>query len=559
MKNYSSLTGTLFKKMICGGAAQLKAHSAEVNNLNVFPVPDGDTGDNMTLTVSAGVSAVRSNDSDSLGEIASLVSRGMLLGARGNSGVILSQLFYGISKGLKNAQSADCRTFADALACGVREAYSSVANPTEGTVLTVAREGIGNATAALTPDSTVNGFVDKIKSEMFSSLSKTPDLLPVLKEAGVVDSGGAGLYYIFDGMARTLAGEEISDGSSPDFTSGNEKGVEDYSAFTEDSVMTYGYCTEFLLRLQSSKVDIASFDHSVITDYLSSVGDSVVSWRDGSIVKVHVHTKEPEKVLAFCRRFGEFLTMKIENMSLEHNESISDAPKNDSSAEKAEPEKEYGIVAVCSGDGIKNTFSELGVDCIIDGGQTNNPSVDDFLDAFTIVGARHIFVFPNNSNVILAAKQAARIYSESEIHVIENGDIGSGYVGIASLDCGAESTDGIINGIYESMQNVVTGYLTTAVRTTDIDGVHIENGDYISFVGKKMISADKDRFSSLQSLADSIFEGGGKFMCTVFCGSVINQAECDAFQAYMKKKYPDMELYPVYGGQDVYDFILIAE
>ena len=558
MANYSSLDCSLFKKIICGGARQLEAHKSEINSLNVFPVPDGDTGDNMFLTFSSGVNAMIKSGAATLGESAAALSHGMLLGARGNSGVILSQFFGGMSKKFENKESATAEELAEAFSSGVRQAYRAVASPAEGTILTVAREGVENARAEAESDS-VCSLIESIKEKMSDSLANTPALLPVLREAGVVDSGGAGLYYIIEGMSNALSGKnsDISFETAVRDTSG--KTTDNFSAFTKDSVMTYGYCTELLLRLQTSKVNVDSFDERVITEYLGEVGDSIVSFKEGTIVKVHVHTMTPEKVLGFCRRFGEFLTVKIENMSVQHSEKFAEQSKTPENPEQSVPEKEYGTVAVCSGDGIKDTFTDLGVDCIIDGGQTNNPSTEDFFKAFDKVHARHIFVFPNNSNIILTARQAAEMYKSSEIHVLESKDLGSGYVGVASIDNESASADEIISAVNEAMANSVTGCVAPAVRTADIGGVHIESGDNICFVGKKMIGSGKERTDALHSLADYILEDDEKFMLTAFFGKDLTSFERDDLRAYMKKNHPDIEFYTVDGGQAVYSCILVAE
>ena len=554
MARILSIDGSVFKKMIQGGAARLKAHKAEINELNVFPVPDGDTGDNMYLTYSSGLNSMASS-SDSLGETASSLSRGMLFGARGNSGVILSQFFSGIAKKLAGKDSASSDELADALLEGVHSAYSAVATPTEGTMLTVAREGVNNALAKA-DNSSVNALFDKLKEEMRSSLDDTPNKLPILKEAGVVDSGGAGLCYVIEGMADALSGrEDQSPAVSSDVSAASQSA--DTQSFGKDSVMTYGYCTELLLQLQTAKADVDSFDASVITDYLKTVGDSIVSFKDGTIVKVHVHTMTPEKVLGFCRRFGEFLTVKIENMSVQHSSRIQSVEKEEDTEQKR-PEKECAVIAVCSGDGIKRTFEDLGVDFIIDGGQTSNPSAEDFIKAFDAVNARHIFVFPNNSNIILAARQAASMYDRSDVHVFKNKDLGSGYVGAATIDRDS-SPDEIIAAVDEAMAGVVTGYVSPAVRTTDVGGVHIENGDNIAFIGKTMVSSEKEKSEAIRALAERILSDEDKFMLTAFFGESMSDGEREEFVSYMKDDHPDIELYTVDGGQPVYSCIIAAE
>lgn len=311
------LDGELYCLLIRAGAAHLRAHAAEVDSLNVFPVPDGDTGDNMSMTAEGGVTAIASKGAMPLGEAAKAVADGMLIGARGNSGVILSQFFSGIAKGFDKMEIAHVKALAAALETGVSQAYMAVMSPAEGTILTVCREGVRYAAGRVTDESTVRDVFADIKTEMYESLKRTPDLLPALKEAGVIDSGGAGIYYMIEGMLRALDGESIDGAEAPE-KSAPPASAASFDAFTEDSVMEFGYCTECLVRLQNAKCDIASFDVEKLRDFLQEIGNSVVCFKDGSIVKLHVHTMTPDRVLEFCRRFGEFLTVKIENMSVQH-------------------------------------------------------------------------------------------------------------------------------------------------------------------------------------------------------------------------------------------------
>lgn len=538
--------------MIHGGAAHLKAHTEEINNLNVFPVPDGDTGDNMLSTVNSGVNSMNKCESSDVGETAAALSRGMLLGARGNSGVILSQYFSGIAKSLEGKVTATASALAEALISGVKQAYRAVASPVEGTILTVAREGVEKSVEKVDSDTTVESLIVGLTNEMSSSLSRTPEKLPILKEAGVIDSGGAGLFYIFEGMANVLTGKQ--DDSTFDVHE-QSTSPSDFGSFDKDSEMTYGYCTEFLLQLQSSKVDVDSFDVALITEYLKTVGDSIVSFKEGSIVKVHVHTMTPESVLGFCRRYGEFLTIKIENMSVQHSEKIVE---NALGSKKAE-EKEYGSVVVCSGGGIRETFISLAADEIIDGGQTNNPSTEDFLDAFAKINAKHIFVFPNNSNIILAARQAAEIYTESDVRVIESKNLGAGYVGVSVISPEYDNADELEEAINDAIKDVVTGQVSPAVRTTDICGIHIENGDHICFVGKKMIASRKTRAEAARALADDLLGNGEKYILTVFFGSDADENDRADFVGYIEEQYPSIELYEIDGGQAVYSHILVTE
>ncbi len=547
------LDGHLLAQMAQGGAALLRSNAEEVNKLNVFPVPDGDTGDNMRMTIESGIAALEKVNSDDLAEVMKTLSHGMLLGARGNSGVILSQLFAGMAKGFDNCEKADANTIGHALTLGVKQAYNSVMTPTEGTILTVARESVEYAVARITPDSTIRSFFADLVKEMHASLARTPELLATLKEAGVVDSGGAGLLYIMDGFNKILNGEEIKD-EAPLLTA--SKPLVDLTSFSADSEMTYGYCTELLLQLQNSKVDAESFDNNVITEFLCGIGDSVVSFKTGTIVKIHVHTLTPDKVLAFCRQFGEFLTVKIENMSVQHSETtVEDTPAPATPAER----KQYGMVAVASGKGVADTFLELGVDTIVEGGQTQNPSTNDFLDAFARVNADNIFVFPNNGNILMAAKQAAEIYTDAKIYVIESKNLGDGYVSICAADFDNDDAEAVAATFRDAMANVVTGYVSPSIRDAELNGVQIKDGDFIGFIGKQMLTSNKEKADTAHALIAKMLEDGERFMLTVFCGKDNTAEEKAALESHIREVYPDIEVYFIDGGQDVYPFIFVAE
>ena len=556
--DFLELDGATFSEMVKAGAANLRLNAEEVNDLNVFPVPDGDTGDNMSMTVEGGVAALSKTDSENISEVGSIVSRGMLLGARGNSGVILSQMFAGMARGFEGCEKADVDTLCNALKLGVKQAYAAVMKPAEGTILTVAREGVENAVENVEPGCTVGMLFSSVISEMKISLEHTPEILPVLKEAGVVDSGGAGLLYIFEGFLKALRGEKI-ELAAPAPTANQQV---DLSAFGPDSVMTYGYCTELLLQLQTCKVDPEAFDPAVITEFLEGIGNSIVSFKTGSVVKIHVHTLTPERVLEFCRRFGEFLTIKIENMSVQHSE-ISEKKEETKPEIKAEaPRRErrpFGYIAVASGEGIKRLFLDLGADYVVDGGQTKNPSTSDFLEAFDKTNADHIFVFPNNGNIILAASQAAEIYDGSVIHVIPSRDIGSGYVALSSLDSTSEDPETIEASLIAAMENVTTGSVSIAVRDAELNGVTIKNGDYIGFVGKQMLVSRASMTDTACGLLDKMFEDEDKFMLTVFVGADASEQDCAVIESYASENFPDVEVYLAEGGQDVYPFIFVAE
>lgn len=545
---FKFLNGELFAKMFRGGVAFLRSKVKDVNELNVFPVPDGDTGDNMMLTMEGGEKALSGVESDSLDKVAKSLTDGMLLGARGNSGVILSQFFAGIANGFLDHETADVREIGNALLNGVKQAYSSVNTPTEGTILTVARESVEYAVANITDDSTVDSLFTDLVTEMNESLKRTPEMLAVLKEAGVVDSGGSGLKYIAEGFLKILNGEEIDE--PEDVTSSYSAQSVDITSFGPDSEMKYGYCTELLLQLMNAKTDPYAFDIGVIKEFLETVGDSIVAYKTGTIVKLHVHTMTPYKVLEFCHNFGEFLTIKIENMSVQHHETLSKP--------KEKPRKKYSIVAVANGAGIKKLFEELGAEEIVNGGQTMNPSAKDFIDVFERINAEHIFVFPNNGNIILAAKQAEKIYEKAQIHVIESKSIGDCYAALSAIDFGEEDPVRLESGMNSAMSEVETGYLTTAVRNTEMNGIKIHTGEYIGFCGKQMLSSDADIVLSAMRLLEGM-NIEEKDSLNLFYGKDVDKDTLDSVVSSISEKYPDIELYTLNGGQEVYRFIFVAD
>jgi len=555
------LDGEMMANMVRGGAANLRSNAREVNDLNVFPVPDGDTGDNMSMTMEGGVAALEGVESTSLADVMAHISQGMLLGARGNSGVILSQFFAGMNKGFTDCDKADAHIVGQALEEGVRQAYSSVITPTEGTILTVAREAVQYAVSRIDDNTTISALFTDLTSEMYASLQRTPEILDVLKEAGVIDSGGAGLFYIMLGFSKILQGEEIE--SSAGTVQSPKAAHIDLNAFGPDSEMTYGYCTEMLLRLQNAKVDIAAFDVSVIIDYLTSIGDSIVCVKNDSIVKLHVHTMTPGNVLSFCQQFGEALTVKIENMNVQHSETQEPAAVKALAApviQREKPAKEHGTVAVASGDGIADLFRQLGVDAVVSGGQTQNPSAQDFLSAFEEVGAKHIYVFPNNGNIVMAAKQAGQLYAKGEVHVIESKDLGQGYAAISSLNFQSDDAEQITAQLTEAMSYVKTASVSTSIRDADISGVHIETGDFIGFMGKEMLVSRKTLGDAAKELLLKLgVDTGEVYMVTAFTGTDASQDVIDDLQAYMEENYPDVEFYTVAGGQEVYPFIFVVE
>ncbi len=546
MESAQKTNGVLFARMVQAGCTNLRAHAQAVNNLNVFPIPDGDTGSNMLLTTIGGADAA-GKGTISLSETARRVSDGMLLSARGNSGVILSQIFEGIADGFDSIEEADNQDWINALRKGVQHSYNAVMEPTEGTMLTVMRCATEYVSSKAAPDTEIllRDFLKAAKD----TLEKTPDMLPVLKKAGVVDSGGAGLIYIFEGMLQALTGEtEVSDVRPLE----SEEQSLDLNLFTEDSVLEYGYCTELLLRLQRCKTEIDTFEVSSLTEYLKGIGDSVVAFKTGSIVKIHIHTMTPDRVLAFCQRYGEFLKIKIENMSLQHNNVSLDGINI--SVKPQSERKPFGVVAVASGDGIKQLFSERSADVIVDGGQSMNPSTEDFLEAFEQINADTVFVLPNNGNIVLTAKQAAGMYKDSDVRVIESHTIGDGYAALSMLSFDSGDAEQIATELTEAMQGVITAEISKSVRDTD----EVHAGEYIGFVGKDILTAKNDRFEAVCATVDQLSDKGFEF-CILIRGKDTEAAEAEQIEKYITSHYSGKEVYVIDGMQEIYDYILILE
>ena len=556
------IDGAMFASMVRAGAVNLEANRQIVNDLNVFPIPDGDTGDNMYMTIDSGAAALSKTQLDHLGDAAALAARGMLLGARGNSGVILSRIFAGIARGLEGVSIADIKTMCRAFELGVEEAYNAVSVPVEGTILTVYKDAVRYAASNLKNDSSPRSYFRDFTEELHRSLDRTPELLTVLRESGVVDSGGAGFIYIAEGMKRALDGEVTGVSGKPQGEGEGGKKQTDISLFTEDSVLEFGYCTEFLLRLQRVKTDVENFDVDALSAYLNSVGDSVVCFRDGSIVKVHVHTMKPGEVLNNCQKWGEFLTLKIENMTLQHSESrvenrfSSGAVKAE--ARRAQPRKPYGIVSVAAGDGIKTTFYSLGCDYVIEGGQSMNPSAEDFVKAFELINADTILVYPNNGNVILTAKQAAELYDKAEIRIVPTRTVGEGYAAISMLDTSSGETERILEEQGEIVSSVVTGVVSRASRSTVKDGVSVVSGDYIGFADERIFADEADKNAAALALLEGV-EAGEYDILLVIRGGAVSDVELDELTRSLNERYKRTEVITIDGGQPIYDYILVLE
>ncbi len=542
----------LLAELIEGGIRNLQIHREEVNDLNVFPIPDGDTGNNMLLTMQGGESAVP-HESEGIGEYARRAADGMLFSARGNSGVILSQIADGIAAGLEGREYADVESTARAFQCGVEHAYSAVSEPVEGTILTVIREASEYAAAQECAD--VQEYLNAFLLQAHESLQHTPELLEILKKAGVVDSGGAGLIYIVEGALSVLSGEKIEDpaGLSDHTVSAAPGAGLNFDLFDEDSELVYGYCTELMLRLQRKKTDIENFDIEAFREFLQSIGDSVVCLKTGSIVKLHVHTKEPYRVLQYGQRFGEYLTVKVENMSLQHNNLPADSKLAD-----PEVHKPFGIVAVATGEGNKKIFRDMGADQIVQGGQTMNPSADDFIEAFRRLSADTIFVLPNNGNVILAAEQAARLYTEADVRVIPSHTIGDGYAVLSMLDLDSKDADRIEQDMRQAMEGVVTGCVTRCIRDAEMNGLLLREGQYLGIVGKDIVSADNDRRDTACMLTTRM-DFDNHQICILIRGEDSTEEEAQEILKRLRKAHPSYEIYVLDGGQEIYSYYIILE
>jgi DAK2 domain fusion protein YloV len=402
----------------------------------------------------------------------------------------------------------------------------------------------------------VQTLFSDLVNEMNASLQRTPEILPVLGEAGVVDSGGAGLLYIIDGLNRVLNGEDVEDKEDSILPAPKSIPVSN-SSFGPDSVMEYGYCTELLVQLMNSKTKENTFDLDALKLYLASYGDSIVAFQTESIVKIHVHTLRPDKIMRYMLKRGDFISVKVENMSLQHTELA--AEEQTSEADVTQPKKKYGIVAVSNGDGISSLFRELGADYIVEGGQTNNPSTNDFIAAFDKINADNIFVFPNNGNIIMAAGQAAEIYEKSKVYVIPTKSIGAGYVAMSTMSFDLSEPDDLIAEAEEAINRITAAYVSPAVRDADMNGVHITDGDTMGIIGKEIVISGPDKMVSTYGLIDILLADTDRFMITIFYGKDVTTEERDQLAEYMLNTYPLVEAYYVDGGQEIYPFLFVAE
>lgn len=541
MNDCVKINGKDFETMLSFGLVSLREKEDEVNKLNVFPVPDGDTGKNMRMTYEAGLNALKSASSEDIGEAANTFARGMLLGARGNSGVILSQIFKGIAVGLDGCREADCNTLCSAFRSGVEKSYKAVVKPVEGTILTVFRESCEEIRCKQDGSASLGCLFKDFSSQCEKALLHTPEQLAVLKEAGVVDSGGAGLTYIFKGFNRYFGGERLA---------GDEISLRPSlgEAAVTSSEEEYGYCTEFLLELSEETRRTFTVDEMVVR--LESIGgQSIVALRDGDIVKVHVHVMTPGDVLNIAQSYGEFITIKIENMTLQHNELVVPASKKE--------RLKVAAVEVASNDGFKNLFADLGADFVVCGGQSMNPSVGDFLKAFDTVNAEDVIVLPNNSNVIMTARQAGELYKDSRVHVIETGNLAQGYAATSVYNCD-ERVEAIVSEMTAAAGNVLSIEITCAVRDARCGGLDIAESDEIAISDGKIIGVGKDAPSAFSAALEKM-PVEDKSVITVFAGADADDDGLGAITGFLAKEFPQIEVCTVKTDQPVYPYIIAIE
>lgn len=550
------LDGKRFAEMVIQGANHLSANAKMVDALNVFPVPDGDTGTNMNLSMTSGAKEVKNNVQEHIGKVGIALSKGLLMGARGNSGVILSQLFRGFSKAIEQKQTISAKEFALALEAGVTTAYKAVMKPVEGTILTVAKDAAKKGVQVAKNQEDIILLMEEVLKEARASLDRTPDLLPVLKEVGVVDSGGKGLVIVYEGFLAVLKGEALPESPSVIDTMDDMVHAEHHKSVqghinTED--IEFGYCTEFMVKLEGKR----PFTEDDFRQDLSEYGDSLLVISDDQVAKIHVHTERPGEVLTYGQTYGGLISMKIENMRQQHTDIVGEAPKTPKETKPVSKEKkEYGVVTVSMGVGIGNLFRSIGAHVVIEGGQTMNPSTEDIVKAVKEVHARKVIILPNNKNIIMAAEQAAEL-AEEDVLVIPSKTVPQGMSALLAFNPG-EDLAGNEAGMNEAMQQVKTGQLTYAVRDTSIDGLEIETGDFMGIAEGKIVLKDKDRVRAATALLENILTEDDEIL-TILKGEDATQEDVEKLIEFVEKQFGDVEVEVHNGGQPLYPFIFAIE
>ena len=560
----NQISGALFKQMILHGAAAITAQKQAINDLNVFPVPDGDTGTNMSMTIAAAVTELKKAEPPTVDKAASITASALLRGARGNSGVILSLLFRGVSKSLKGIESANAAQFAAALHEGVTAAYKAVMKPAEGTVLTVSRLAAARAVEVAAAETDIEVVLEEALKAGHEALSQTTEMNPVLKKAGVVDAGGKGYLLILEGMLAEMRGEPMPETAEED----EAKDKADFAALSDEEI-TFTFDTVFIVRKSNPNVDLQP-----LRDYLNSIGDSLVIGEDDEAFKVHVHTDIPGNALNEGQKYGILELAKIENMRTQyedlsagkHVQSTDDldedpshlhAPESDAPAAPTEPPKAYGFLSVCAGDGLADVFRDLGVDYVVSGGQTMNPSTESLLEGVEKINAETVFILPNNSNIIMAAQQCAAL-TEKNVVVIPSKTVPQGITAMMNVDFEAESAEDIAAAMTDSLSTVTTAQITYAARNSDFDGFDIHEGDYLALQEGKLFGTDTALEVLLEKLAQDAAEKEAGFI-SIYFGSDVTEEEAQKASEIFASICPDAEIAVLSGGQPVYYYIISME
>ena len=558
---HDTINGAMFKEMLLFGTVSITQAQRSINDLNVFPVPDGDTGTNMSLTIQTAAQELKKIEPATVDQAASVTASALLRGARGNSGVILSLLFRGISKELKGCKEADGAAFAAALREGVAAAYSAVMKPAEGTILTVSRLAAERAVTAAEEQNSVEYVIEQAIAQGEITLSQTTDMNPVLKKAGVVDAGGKGFLLILGGMLSALRGE-----ARPEFTAEDTQEKADFAMLNEEDI-TFTFDTVFIVRKSGRSIE-------PFRRFLDGIGDSLVIGEDDEAFKVHVHTDIPGEALSEAQKYGTLELAKIENMrtqaqqlasggkaqstdDLEAVEQELEAAEHEESAEEADPEKDYGFLAVCAGDGLAGVFTDLGADGVISGGQTMNPSTESILKEIKKVPAHTVFVLPNNKNITMAAQQCAGL-TEKKVIVIPTASIPQGVSAMMAVDPDMSDADAIAKAMTDAAQRVATAQITYAARNSDFDGFDIHEGDYLALLDGKLLGTDRDVANLLEALSDEAASREAEFV-TVFYGEDVSEEDAQKASAIFTRRCPDAEISLIRGGQPVYYYIISIE
>lgn len=546
------INGLVLAEMIDLGSKNLAKNAEKINSLNVFPVPDGDTGTNMNLSMSSGAKETAANVVENIGELGKSFSKGLLMGARGNSGVILSQLFRGMSQYIADKKEIDAKEFAEAIQNGVSIAYKAIIKPVEGTILTVAREAAEAGLKAAKNSDSVVEVMEAIYAEAQASLKRTPDLLPILKEVGVVDSGGQGLVCVYQGFVAALKGEKIEGLESVETNVVDMQFEDDHDMdFMSPEDIVYGFCTEFTVRLDKEKKD---FNEDKFREDMSKFGDSLLVISDSEYVKIHVHTETPGDVFNYGQQYGELIKIKSDNMREQHREVLRKQEAKQASTPKEI--KEQAMISISMGAGLSKVLTSMGVDYIVEGGQTMNPSTEDIMKAIKEVNAKNIFIFPNNKNIQLAAKQAAEL-AEENVFVIESKTAPQGLAAVMVFNPQASADENFAN-MQEVLSTVSTLEVTHAVRDTNIEGVEIKKDEFMGIKDGKIVVSNLSLNTVLEELLEKSIDED-KEIVTLYLGEESTEEYTDFLEQLIEEKYPDVEVELIESGQPVYPYIIGVE